>query len=282
MEKRLPIPLDAPFEDEDHQEATSMADVWYQYKGNGSIFVLDNYHPYRNEVVRYLDLIGTTYSGKTLFRYCNRYSGRRVQIRPFVPTPDNPVNSGLDPLFHEVFASGQPMRRTDGSIVPGVFGTGAGSDVTVRYHPANQRQFVANMHAILPGSGPGEALFHELVHAMRAVHGAFLGTPVPESSDMKNFEEFCAVTAANVYRSERGFKIMRDSHRGFKALDRNLSDSDLYYDWYKDEFTQWFNTQRDFCLVLAKSNATFNPFKSAAIDLKLMAAPQTPMALGSH
>jgi hypothetical protein len=32
-------------------------------------------------------------------------------------------------------------------------------------------------------------------------------------------------------------------------------------------------------MELARSHAAFNPFKSAAIDLKLMDAPAVPMAL---
>jgi hypothetical protein len=217
-----------------------MVDVWYQYNGRGSIFVLDNYHPYRKEVVIYLDLIATTYSGRTLFKYCNRWSGRRIEIRPFVPTPTNPVNAATDFRWPDSFERGQPVRESDTSIIyraappagagsavrQPVLGTGNGSDATVRYHPANPRQFVANMHAVLPGSGPGEMLFHELVHAMRAVHGVMLRTAVPENSGMRNFDEFCAVTAANVYRSERGFKLMRGSESAYKG-DKILSDPEL-------------------------------------------------------
>jgi hypothetical protein len=258
-----------------------MADVWHQYNSRGSIFVLDNHPPYRKEVVRYLDLVGSTYSGRTLFRYCNRYSGRRIEIRPFVPTPNNPVNSGTDAKVNaDAFMQGQPLRKADGTTVsPPSTGTGTGSDATVRYHPANQRQFVANMNMILPGSGPGEVLFHELIHAMGAVHGLWLSTVVPENSKMGNFDEFCSIAAANLYRSERGFKIMRDSHDGHDPLEKALSDSQLYYDWYKNEFTQWFRIQRDFCVDLANSHAAFNPFKWAAIDLKILAAPKPSMRL---
>jgi hypothetical protein len=255
--------------------------VWHQYNGQGSIFVQDDYHPYRKEVVRYLDLVGSTYSGRTLFRYCNMYSGRRIEIIPFVPTAESgPVNAGTDNKnINDAYVDGEPVRNADGTVVVGATGTGHGSDVTLKYHPANQRQFVANMKAILPGSGPGEMLFHELIHAMRAVHGVFLRTAVPNNPKMLNFEEFCSVAASNVYRSERGFKIMRDSHAGFHSLEKSLSDAGLYYDWYKGEFSKWFSTQRNFCIALANSQAAFNPFKSAAIDLKLIAAPQPSMRL---
>src|SRR5262245_47871875 len=128
--------------------------AWYQYNGQGRIFVLDDYHPYRKEVVRYLDLIGSTYSGRTLFRYCNMHSGRRIEIIPFVPTAESgPVNAGTDnKSINDAYVEGEPVRNTDGSVVAGATGTGLGSDVTLKYHPANQRQFVANMKAILPGS----------------------------------------------------------------------------------------------------------------------------------
>src|SRR5262245_54886336 len=135
-----------------------MVDAWHQYKGSGSIYVLDNHHPYRMEVVRYLDLVGTTYSGKPLFKYCNRYSARRIEIRPFVPTAGNRVNSDETPgSAVDAYLPGAAVRASDGSVIPaGGTGTGNGSDVVIKYHPANQRQFVANMRAFLPGSGPGE------------------------------------------------------------------------------------------------------------------------------
>ena len=199
--------------------------VWHQYNGQGSIFVQNDYHPYRKEVVRYLDLVGSTYSGRTLFHYCNTYSGRRIEIIPFVPTLESgPVNAGTDNKnINDAYVDGEAVRNADGTTVsPAATGTGLGSDVTVKYHPANQRQFVANMHAILPGSGPGEMLFHELIHAMRAVHGVFLRTAVPEHSKMGNFDEFCSVAASNVYRSERGFKIMKIRTRNFN-LSKDLS-----------------------------------------------------------
>jgi Effector protein len=264
--------------------------VWHQYNDRGSIFVLDDYHPYRMEVVRYLDLIGSIYSGQTLFHYCNTYSERRIEIIPFVPTAAFPVNAGTERKnINDSFVHGAPVRKSDGTVVtPDATGTGLGSDVTVEYHPANQRQFCANMHSIPPGGGPGEMLFHELIHAMRAVHGVWLRTAIPESSKfvnhtlvfpMGNFEEFCSIAASNVYRSERGFKIMRDSHLGFHPLKNELSVPDLYYDCYKDEFKKWFLTQQNFCMALARSHAAFNPFKFAAMDLKLIAAPRPSMRL---
>jgi hypothetical protein len=130
------------------------------------------------------------------------------------------------------------------------------------------------MHWIPPGSGPGEMLCHELVHAMRQMLGLYLRTPVPENPNMENFEEFCAIAAGNnLYRSERGFRTLRDSHMGFHAL-KDLNDPDNYYDYYKDEFKAWFDNQRSYCMNLARSQAPFNPFKSAAIDLHLMPKPQ--------
>ena len=97
--------------------------VWHQYNGHGSIFVLEDYPPYRKEVVRYLDLVGSTYSGHTLFKYCNILVDE-FEIIPFVPTPSNPVNAETNYNTNDAFPDGQPVRDGEGTVLPGARGTG--------------------------------------------------------------------------------------------------------------------------------------------------------------
>jgi hypothetical protein len=116
-----------------------------------------------------------------------------------------------------------------------------------------------------------------MVHAMRMIHGKFLRTNVTEDAHMDDFEEFCAILAANMYRSERGFHLMRANHQGSQALSKDLSDPAHYAQFFNDEIEKWFESQRDFCLELASSPARFNPIKYVAYGLDL--AVVTPMAV---
>ncbi len=147
----------------------------------------------------------------------------------------------------------------------------------MKYHPAIFRQLAKNRGFIAPGDGAGEVLFHEMVHAMRMIHGKFLRTNVTEDAHMDDFEEFCAILAANMYRSERGFHLMRANHSGSQALSKDLSDPGHYAQFFNDEIEKWFESQRDFCLELASSPARFNPIKYVAYGLDLPVV--TPMAV---
>lgn len=73
-----------------------MADlIWSQYLGKGRVFILKNYKPYHDEVVRYLNLIRTTHTGRTPLKYLDR-STPWIAIRPYTPTAQDPVNAYAD------------------------------------------------------------------------------------------------------------------------------------------------------------------------------------------
>jgi hypothetical protein len=113
------------------------------------------------------------------------------------------------------------------------------------------------------GSEPDEVLFHELVHAGHTLRGtlnAIAKMPV-RSSLMSNFAEFCAMTAANVLRSELRRAGLRSGHAGFyPAL--TLTKSKEYYDFFMQEIDFWFFRQPAFCGHLATVQATFNPLRA--------------------
>lgn len=248
----------------------------FQYHQN--LYILDDHVPYRKEVVRYLDLIRTTYTGRTLLKYIYA-RGKRVLIIPYSDAQyhQGPVNSTAD--ADDVIAAslaGEPIngvRELPGggtTIVPNAFqGTGTGSSAVVKYHPAIYRQVIENKGRIDPGDGPGEALFHELVHALRFVYGKNVNAPVPEDPGMGDFEEFCAVVGANIYRSERGFKLLRKNHDDHNVLGRELSNPAKFASHFSDSLEKWFQHQQTFCLEMAASKAHFNPLKFTALDLGL-------------
>src|SRR4051812_7900929 len=74
-----------------------MAKTIFQYQRN--IFILEDPLAYRKEVVRYLDLINTTYTGRTLMKYIFS-RGRRLLIVPYLPANEvkfGPVNAYASP-----------------------------------------------------------------------------------------------------------------------------------------------------------------------------------------
>lgn len=246
----------------------------------GNIIIGAESPAYQSEVRRYLELIRTTKTGRTLFTHINRRP-TTMTIVAFKPTPQVPVQASASPVTHkDAIPKGLNVPRPpDRPDLPEIIvGTGVGSAAVVTYHPATWRQLNQNMGAIAPGAGPGEALFHEMIHGYRMQRGELmLGDDIgPEPID-----EFYAVMAANVYRSERGFKQLRGmwSDRGFAPLKKSLSDSELYYEEFKTSIDQWFGFDRSFCLDMAKVAAPFNPFNAAAIALGLTKAAGTPMAL---
>jgi len=287
---------------------------------------------YRREVVRYLELIHTTFSGQTLFDFMRR-AKKTVTIMPGSADPLNALTTPagfsedaeriakradeiamarhIDPdtafeiatredkAYNEkvraLYEKGQPeMKMVEfkfpdvlgGRIirlmVPNItnIGTGGGTDIEIRYHPAGFRQAMVNTRRVPLALGPGEVLFHELVHALRMMLGIYRGDNVWEEIKMDGFEEFCSILAANIYRSERGFQHMRLHHEtpgpdpvthkqtiDAVQLPASIADAAAYYKFFKPDIDKWFNTQRDFCVALAHSKARFNPLRVAAGEL---------------
>jgi hypothetical protein len=275
-----------------------MASVPFNYFSN--IFIHNNPVAYRREVARYLDLIRTTESGRTLIKFI-MMSGRKLLIKPYHPTYGHPTNAFAHPdIPLAAYPKGAPVMREDtvgiiGAVlgvnpdlsvmVPtGDVGIGGGSPVTITYHPTPYREFIKRKGRIDPGDGPGEVLFHEMVHAMRQMFGKYIHATVVEDLYMDNFEEFCAVVAANIYRQERGFTSLRSDHLGHVSLgtiksERYLVDSDAYYEKYRPSIDKWFASQGGFCLELARCKVKFNPLREAAIAKGLMQPPPVSMRL---
>jgi hypothetical protein len=258
----------------------------HQYYRN--IYILEDSVKFRIDVQKVLNLIGTTHAGHTLFKHI-ALRARHLVIAPYVPSQEpvlGPVNAYAEPdnLQDSYTANAPVMAWVDipgkGPIPfpTGKFGTGKGTGVTLKFDPALYRQLARNRGSIYPGDGPGEVLYHEMIHALRMIHGKDLRTIVTEDLHMDDFEEFCAILAANIYRSERGFHRLLMDHRSTAEMPKNLTRSEAYASFFWDEIEKWFDSQRDFCLDLASSPARFNPMKFVAAGLDLPVV--TPMALG--
>ncbi len=299
----------------------------YNYPRCRQIVVDDASKAYRNEVVRYLDLIATTDVGRTLYEFMGRAT-KTVRItwhmgddwlqetgaaafsdedvRRIGALADNIARErhiGLDAAIEAAwnedpvatakrrgqYAKGHPVMQqvtirilrmlglpTSFMFPTAEAGTGAGADVELDYHPAAFEQLIKKTGRIPLGFGPGEVLYHELVHALRMMTGVMLDENVPERWNMDDFEEFCSILASNMYRSARGFTQLRFDHhladwrapwRGSTELPGELTNSRRYYEFFKPEIVKWFNSQRAFCIALAGSRARFNPMAVAAADL---------------
>jgi hypothetical protein len=262
-----------------------MAPQSKQYLNN--IWILETSPAYRHEVTRYLDLIRTTNAGKTLFSYINQRS-QWMLIMPFHPTKRDPVNAYAYPMQTteaDAYAQYALMMMTlelpnHVTIqIPRNVGTGKGSMVYIDYHPATWRQRMKNTGSMPPGSGPGEILFHEMVHGYRMQCGLARDDKVAGHERMDDIEEFYAILAANVYRSDRGFTALRTDHWGFERIKSADAYPTVFYDTFKKEIDDWFDKQRQFCLSMAHVSAKFNPFRNAAIARGFMTGSPVSMRL---
>src|SRR5262249_35834528 len=144
---------------------------------------------------------------------------------------------------------------------PSFTGTGMGSNTEIHYHPATWSEVNKRRGYIAVGYGSGEVLFHEMIHGLRELTGAErLGESViGEETTMHFVEELYAIMAANVYRSDRGFTLLRADHRmkSPPITDARRYQS-FYYEQYQTYIEKWFNEQRAFCLDMARVPAKFN------------------------
>ena len=146
----------------------------------------------------------------------------------------------------------RPVHNEAATIVAG------GGDV--RFH-----------HLIVPRRSPGAVGRDGIVAALRGPPGV--------QRLLNDFEEFCSILAANIYRQERGFTSLRKDHWGHDRLEGDLLDSGAYYEKYRPSIDKWFSSQGGFCLELARSNVKFNPLREAAIARGLMLPPPVSMRL---
>lgn len=247
-------------------------------KYHGNIWIQEDSAAYRREVERVLALIQSTRSGQTLIRHIN-YTHGKMTIAPFVPTEGEPVGAGADPASPAGAApAGFVVSPPDKASYTG---THAGSDTTIHFHPATWREVNKRRGYIAVGNGPGEVLFHEMVHGFRELGGwEQLGRAMADEPLMTSVEELYAILAANVYRSDRGFTLLRADHRlKSPAITDARKYQSGYYEQYQAYIDKWFQEQRAFCIDMANVPTKFNPFREAAVHLGLKTGSAIGMRL---
>jgi len=256
-----------------------------QYRGN--IYILEASVAYRRELEKVLGLMSSTIAGQTLIRHINSNKNYML-IQPYDPkVEDDPVNAYEDPRFE---ADGAPAGYVTGDTTQidvfgrhidlPIIGTGKGTIVDLHYHPATWREKNKRAGHIAPGDGPAEVLFHEMTHGLRELFGLMqYKDTVDGEPQMDSTEEFYAIMAANVYRSDRGFTLLRADHWSSKKITGGLIYQSAYYEHYQTYIDKWFKEQRAFCLDMARVPAKFNPFREAAVALSLITSPAVGMRL---
>jgi hypothetical protein len=168
---------------------------------------------YENWVLRLLDRMGKRWTGKALISEIAR-AQHSISIVPQreAENDDKRDNAGADADSNEgATAKGEPVRLSDGSIrQPRQTGTGRGSDIKVEFTPSHWSRLVGSSGRHGPGMNAEDVLFHEMVHAARAVTGT--QTRVAVNERFGDEEEFLAVMIANIYLSEKGETQLRANH----------------------------------------------------------------------
>ncbi len=143
-------------------------------------------------------------------------------------------------------------------------GTGKGSSVRVYFTPGTAGGCGGGAF----GSQPDEVLFHELVHALRAMQGHSNSIPTEDGlRGYTNEEEFLAIVATNVYISAKPSTQLRADHTGFRRLQPPLNtsagflanrDNRRLLEIYR---TVWRPTFQELASAGHSGRPVFNPFR---------------------
>ena len=156
--------------------------------------------------------------------------------------------------LQDAFYGGKRMRTSSGAFYGTERGTGAGSDVTVR--------FDVGIAAFNGQNRADYVLIHELTHAARQASGSLREVAM---KGFRNREEFYGMCVENMYASEEGLK-MRAVYAGDFVSSVSWATNSPQYD---KAMSRLHIETTGFMLAMAKSSASFNPFKDWLTKMKL-------------
>jgi hypothetical protein len=224
--------------------------------------------------------IASRSAGKALLSETSSSSSFSITILPidFVPTQKQWIKYHTNAIQSDIalhaMAKGMHVheRRTGG---PNRKGTGRGSDAEIFFSPERLRLGG-------PGMNPDEVLFHEMVHAVRAIQGVSTST-FKMGGGYDNAEEFAAVVVTNVYMSEKKQTALRANH-GSRVLpnpEKFLDSPDVPAPGARGLLGSFRLRQPTFFAALAgiaPNVAAFNPFRQLAAEtVKANAAHEAKM-----
>lgn len=178
----------------------------------GETIVIRGTEAFKAQVVNRLALVGSTEAGGTMLRDVES-SGKTMTITEF--TGNNSYASPHD--FQSATAAGEPVFYGNGNAMldeHGVqrVGTGAGSDVTLRFNP--QLQLPNNLAPGHPMPNDG-ILFHEMRHGEHMMNATYDGQP--RGGCWTTNEEHRTISghgpAEADYLQQRGYLWRRTSHK---------------------------------------------------------------------
>ncbi|MFL5241233.1 MAG: hypothetical protein ACJ8FY_03925 [Gemmataceae bacterium] len=224
---------------------------------------------YEADIMDLMPIIETRIIGHTVRSWISK-SNKTLTIQPSYgglcpdgTTADTPEDAY--PEDDKVLTENQKTGKISKSSQNG---TGQGSNVEAYFTAENYMLNDKGWNQCFGGhygSQPDEALFHELVHALRQMYGLYYPFPTMGSLvDYGDEEEFFAIVATNVYISAKNKNDqLRASHNGFEPLAAPLNTSSGFVD---DSDNRQLLQRQCFAnkvlwFELAVSNAQFNPFR---------------------
>jgi hypothetical protein len=206
--------------------------------------------------------IAASRCGAALLAQSNASASFNISILPmdFVSSRDmwvkyhnNAISTsdGIDSRVIGMYAG----TAADGSNLTG---SGFGSSAEIFFSPERLKRTG-------PGMKPDEVLFHEIVHAVRALQGV-MTLSFKMGRDYDNDEEFAAVVVTNVYLSEKKQTALRANHASgvLRNPDKFLDSPDVPAPGARMLLSGFRLRQPTFFEALAKIDrptAAFNPFR---------------------
>ena len=238
---------------------------------------------YQNRVKLTLDWLAKSDTGLALLNAIKR-TGKQIVISPFNGAVCNATASADD--IQDATQAGEPVLKGGSSFeqikepsmirdflgLPkdAVWGSGEGSDATVRFSPSMFGFGVTGACAAFagaPGASPSQVLFHELAHAYRFNGGKFHPRPtIGGGASYTNEEEFFAVVLSNVLTSDpsysTGNRTLRADHAGFNPLAPALTTSKGFVGHApnRNKLRELVQSEPQLTKDLKAVKSAFNPF----------------------
>lgn len=216
-------------------------------------------------VLRTLRQVTSTVVGRVVIRFAE-IQRNLIHIFPQDSTRSfEPANVSAV-SFPDGYRRGVRIHFEDRNRPPAI-GTGRPSDARLRFTPGNYVRYNrCNLHEGV-GSFGDAILLHELVHAVRVLEGTNDPSPTPRWYGIDGFEEFCAITVTNMYRSELNRALIMRHARGTERthlLDPwGDSHPTARLQWERDSLREFVRQQPVFTGLLRNiplRTCPYNPF----------------------
>lgn len=224
-----------------------------------------NRRRYEYDVIITLRRIIQTFAGWSVINEVFYLRPRTMRILPYHPTP---VTGQFNATATPTDLAAATMKDTTaldrqgkipGPGQPRTIGSGKGSDTIINCSPS---VFAGASGAPTgPGALGDEILLHEMVHGLRQMMGRSVRESVGGNPGMDNYEEFVAITIANVYRSEVGAPQLRQDHHGFLPLTGPTTNPAVFANTYAQYLNYMDIEMPRLCKNLREASCAFNPLR---------------------